>query len=230
MNLQEQIRKVLNEEIISLKDNPVKYYYYNYLKKEPIEFKGLYLVPKWTGEKIEWKVKNPNNYSYSQSVLTQVLYEEFNSFCDMTNTNFNKYKYFSSWMKNIRNNCYVSKEDRKHLNVSGKQIKHIDFSGIRYRYEFDFDYETTHVTTNDPEVEVYVYGNITNLIKTDIQDNLYWMVKPSNFISDMTYSDYDLWKEELHTILLPMYNIFVNNPRVYNNEYDYFELGLQQTP
>ena len=73
MNLQEQIRKVLNEEIISLKDNPVKYYYYNYLKKEPIEFKGLYLVPKWTGEKIEWKVKNPNNYSYSKSVLTQVF-------------------------------------------------------------------------------------------------------------------------------------------------------------
>ena len=46
----------------------------------------------------------------------------------------------------------------------------------------------------------------------------------------MTESDYDLWKEELHTILLPMYNIFFNNPRFYNNEYDYFELGLQQTP
>ncbi len=233
MNLQEHIRRVLKEEIISLKDNPVKYYYYNYLNEEPIEFKGLYLVPKWTGELIQWKVKNPNDYSYSQSVLTQVLYDEFNSFCDMTNTDFNKYKHFASWMKNIRNNCYVSEEDRERLNVSGKQIKHIDFSGIRYRYEFDFDYETTHVTTNDPEVEVYVYGNITNLIKTDLQDNLertLEKVKPSYFISDMTESDYDLWKEELHTILLPMYNIFVNNPRVYNNEYDYFELGLQQVP
>ena len=46
MNLQEHIRRVLKEEIINLKDNPVKYYYYNYLNEEPIEFKGLYLVPK----------------------------------------------------------------------------------------------------------------------------------------------------------------------------------------
>jgi hypothetical protein len=233
MNLKEHIRIVLKEETISLKDNPVKYYYYNYLKKEPIEFKGLYLVPKWTGELIKWKVKNPNDYSYSKSVLTQVLYDEFNSFCDMTNTDFNKYKHFSSWMKNIRNNCYVSKEDRIHLNVNGKQIKHIDFSGVFYRYEFDFDYETTHVTTNDPEVEVYVYGNITNLRKTNLkydEKTIREKIKPSYFISDMTETDYDEWKEELHNILLPMYNIFVNNPRVYNDDYDYFELGLQQTP
>ena len=216
MNLQENIRRVLREERTDPKENPVKYYYYNYLNEEPIEFKGLYLVPKWTGELIKWKVDNPNDYSYSKEIITQVLREEFNSFCDMTNTDFNKYKHFSSWMKNIRNNCYVSEEDRKRLNDNGKQIKHIDFSGVFYRYEFDFDYETTHVTTNDPEVEVYVYGNITNLRKTNLKDNLertLEKVKPSYFISDMTETDYDEWKEELHTILLPMYNIFVNNFR-----------------
>jgi hypothetical protein len=105
--------------------------------------------------------------------------------------------------------------------------------GIRYRYEFDFDYKTTHVTTNDPEVEVCVYGNITNLIKTDRQSDEKTNreeISPKYFISDMTESDYDLWKEELYNILLPMYNIFFNNPRFYNNEYDYFELVLQQTP
>ena len=80
-------------------------------------------------------------------------------------------------------------------------------------------------------MEVYVYGNITNLIKTDFQDNLErTLERNESFISDMTESDYDEWKEELHNILHPMYNIFVNNPRFYNNEYDYFELGLQQTP
>ena len=231
--IQEHIRKVVREERTDPKENPVKYYYYNYLNENPIEFKGLFLVPKWTGLHIKWKVKNPNDYSYSKTILTQVLDEEFKSFCDMTNTNFNKYKHFASWMKNIRNNCYVSEEDRKRLNDNGKQIKHIDFLGIRHRYEFDFNYETTHVTTSDPEVEVYVYGNITNLIKTDIQDNLEQTLKkvnPRHFISDMTESDYDEWKEELHNILHSMYNIFVNNPRFYNNDYDYFELGLQQTP
>jgi hypothetical protein len=233
MNLQENIRRILIEERTDPKENPVKYYYYNYLNENPIEFEGLFLVPKWTGLQIKWKVENPNDYSYSKSVLTQVLYDEFKSFCDMTNTDFNKYKHFASWMKNIRNNCYVSEEDRKRLNDNGKQIKHIDFSGIRHRYEFDFNYETTHVTTSDPEVEVYVYGNITNLIKTDLQDNSEQTLKkvnPRHFISDMTESDYDLWKEELYNILHSMYNIFVNNPRFYNNDYDYFELGLQQTP
>ena len=230
-NIQEHIRRVVREERTDPKENPVKYYYYNYLNENPIEFKGLFLVPKWTGLHIKWKVKNPNDYSYSKTILTQVLDEEFKSFCDMTNTNFNKYKHFASWMKNIKNNCYVSEEDRKRLNDNGKQIKHIDFLGIRHRYEFDFNYETTHVTTSDPEVEVYVYGNITNLIKTDLQNNLErTLERKESFISDMTESDYDEWKEELHTILLPMYNIFVNNPRFYNNEYDYFELGLQQTP
>jgi hypothetical protein len=229
--MKEHIRRILREEIINLKENPVKYYYYNYLNENPIKFEGLFLVPKWTGLHIKWKVENPNNYSYSKSVLTQVLDDEFKSFCDMTNTNFNKYKHFASWIINIRNNCYVSEEDRKRLNDNGKQIKQIDFLGIRYRYEFDFDYKTTHVTTNDPEVEVYVYGNITNLIKTDLQNNLErTLERKESFISDMTESDYDLWKEELHTILLPMHNIFFNNPRFYNNEYDYFELVLQQTP
>jgi hypothetical protein len=231
--VQENIRRILREERTDPKENPVKYYYYNYLNENPIEFEGLFLVPKWTGLQIKWKVENPNDYSYSKSVLTQVLYDEFKSFCDMTNTDFNKYKHFASWMKNIRNNCYVSEEDRKRLNDNGKQIKHIDFSGIRHRYEFDFNYETTDVTTSDPEVEVYVYGNITNLIKTDLQDNSEQTLKkvnPRHFISDMTESDYDLWKEELYNILHSMYNIFVNNPRFYNNDYDYFELGLQQTP
>ena len=229
--MKEHIRRVVREERTDPKENPVKYYYYNYLNETPIEFKGLYLVPKWTGERIEWKVKNPNDYSYSKTILTQVLDEEFKSFCDMTNTDFNKYKHFASWMKNIRNNCYVSEEDRKRLNDNGKQIKQIDFLGLDYRYEFDFDYKTTHVTTSDPEVEVYVYGNIKNLIKTDFQENLErTFERNESFISDMTESDYDEWKEELHNILHPMYNIFVNNPRFFNNEYDYFELGLQQTP
>ena len=230
MKLQENIRRILREESINLKKDPVRYYYYNYLNENPIEFKELYLVPTWTGERIEWEVDNPNDYSYSRDLINEVLRVEFKSFCDMTNTDFRRYMHFASWMENTPN-CYISKKDKKHINVNGKQIKHIDFSGIRYRYEFDFDYKTTHVTTNDPEVEVYVYGNITNLIKTDLQNNLErTLERKESFISDMTESDYDEWKEELHTILLPMYNIFFNNPRFYNNEYDYFELGLQQTP
>ena len=231
--MKEHIRRILREEIINLKENPVKYYYYNYLNENPIEFEGLFLVPKWTGLHIKWKVENPNDYSYSKTILTQVLDDEFKSFCDMTNTEFNKYKHFASWMKNIKNNCYVSEEDRKRLNDNGKQIKHIDFLGIRHRYEFDFNYETTHVTTSDPEVEVYVYGNITNLIKTDLQydekiDPV--EISPKYFISDMLESDYDHWQEELYDILLPIYNIFYNNPRIFDNRYDFFNVGLQQTP
>lgn len=231
MNLQENIRKILREERISPKNDPVKYYYYNYLNEEPIEFKGLYLVPKWTGELIKWKVDNPNDYSYSKEIITQVLREEFNLFCDMTNTDFKKYEHYVTWMKNIPDNCYVSKEDKKHLKVNGNQIKQINFSGVFYRYEFNFDYKRTVVFVRDDEVVVYVYGNITNLIKTNITyDEKPITEKPSplHFISDMDDSDYDEWNEQLYEILHPMKSIFQNNPRFFDDNYDYFELGLQQ--
>jgi len=233
MNLQEHIRRVLKEEIINLKDNPVKYYYYNYLNEEPIEFKGLYLVPTWTGERIEWEVDNPNDHSYSKDLIIEILRDEFKSFCDVTNTNYYEYYNFASLVEKIPNNCYISKKDKKHVNVNGKKIKQIDFSGIRYRYEFDFDYKRTLVTSQGEELEVYVYGNITNLRKTNLQyDEKIDPVEilPRHFISDMLDSDYDHWKEALYDILLPMYNIFVNNPRIFDNRYDYINLGLQQTP
>ena len=232
MKLQENIRRILREESINLKKDPVSYYYYNYLNENPIEFKELYLVPTWTGERIEWEVDNPNDYSYSRDLINEVLRVEFKSFCDMTNTDFNKYMYFASWMKNTPN-CYISKKDKKHINVNGKQIKHIDFSGMHYRYEFDFDYERTSVESQGSELELYVYGNITNLIKTDLQyDEKIDPVEilPRHFISDMSDSDYDLWQEKLDDILLPVYNIFTNNPRIYDDRYDFINVGLQQTP
>jgi hypothetical protein len=55
MNLQENIRRILSikgrKNFFDPKErvNPVKYYYYNYLNENPIEFEGLFLVPKWTG-------------------------------------------------------------------------------------------------------------------------------------------------------------------------------------
>ena len=233
MKLQENIRRILREESINLKKDPVSYYYYNYLNENPIEFKELYLVPTWTGERIEWEVNNPNDYSYSKDLIVEVLRDEFKSFCDITNTNERLYNHFASWMKNIPNNCYISKKDKKHINVNGKKIKHIDFFGIRYRYEFDFDYKRTSVTSLGEELEVYVYGNITNLIKTDYKyDEKIDPVEilPKHFISDMLDSDYDHWQEKLYDILLPIYNIFYNNPRIFDNRYDFFNVGLQQTP
>ena len=232
MNIQENIRRILREESINLKKDPVSYYYYNYLNENPIEFKELYLVPTWTGERIEWEVDNPNDYSYSRDLINEVLRDEFRSFCDITNTDYQKYYQLSSWMEKTPS-CYISKKDRKHINVNGKKIKHIDFSGIRYRYEFDFDYKRTSVTSYGEELEVYVYGNITNLIKTDLQydekiDPV--EISPRYFISDMLESDYDHWQEELYDILLPIYNIFYNNPRIFDNRYDFFNVGLQQTP
>jgi len=68
-SIRQHIKRVLNEEKISLKKDPVKYYYYNYLNEQPIEFKGLILVPNWDEEMIKWEVENPNDYSYSRIIL-----------------------------------------------------------------------------------------------------------------------------------------------------------------
>jgi hypothetical protein len=224
------IRHILKEERISLKNDPLKYYYYNYLNEEPIEYKGIYLVPKWTGERIEWEVENPNDYSYAKELLNDVLLEEFESFCKLSNTDFHKYRHNSSWMENIPNGCYISKKDRKDIDRHGKQIQKIKFTGDDSRYVFNFDYERTSITCFSSEIEIYVYGNIPNLIKTNLNGGGTYPVNPRHFISDMTDSDYDLWKEELFNILKDIYVVLTQNPRIYDDRMDYLDLGLQQTP
>lgn len=224
------IRHILKEERISLKNDPLKYYYYNYLNEEPIEYKGIYLVPKWTGERIEWEVDNPNDYSYGKVLLNDVLLEEFESFCKLSNTDFHKYRHNSSWMENIPNGCYISKKDRKDIDRHGKQIQKIKFTGEDNRYMFNFDYERTSITCFSSEIEIYVYGNITNLIKTNFNGGGTYPVNPRHFISDMTDSDYDLWKEDLFNILKDIYFVLTQNPRIYDDRLDYLDLGLQQTP
>jgi hypothetical protein len=230
MNLQEHIRRVLKEERISLKNDPLKYYYYNYLNREPIEYKGIYLVPKWTGERIEWEVENPNDYSYSRVILKEVIQDEFKSFCSMTNTDYAKYYQYACWIENIPNGCYISKKDRKDIDRHGKQIQQIKFTGDDSRYVFNFDYERTLITCFSSEIEIYVYGKKTNLIKTNLNGGGTYPVNPRHFISDMTDGDYDLWQEELFNILNDIYNVLTTNPRIYDNRMDYLDLGLQQTP
>ena len=223
------IRHILKEEKVSLKNDPLKYYYYNYLNEEPIEYKGIYLVPKWTGERIEWEVENPNDYSYAKELLNDVLRDEFKSFCKLSNTDFHKYRHNSSWMENIPNGCYISKKDRKEIDRRGKQIQQIKFTGDN-RYRFNFDYERTSITCVYSEIAIYVYGNITNLIQTNLNGGGTYPVNPRHFISDMTDIDYDIWKEELYNILKDINNVLTTNPRIYDNSMDYLDLGLEQTP
>jgi hypothetical protein len=224
------IRHILKEEKVSLKNDPLKYYYYNYLNREPIEYKGIYLVPKWTGERIEWEVENPNDYSYAKELLNDVLLEEFESFCKLSNTDFHKYRHNSSWMENIPNGCYISKKDRKDIDRHGKQIQKIKFTGDDSRYVFNFDYERTSITCFYSEIAIYVYGNIPNLIQTNLNGGGTYPVNPRHFISDMTDIDYDIWKEELFNILKDIYVVLTQNPRIYDDRMDYLDLGLQQTP
>jgi hypothetical protein len=224
------IRHILKEEKVSLKNDPLKYYYYNYLNEQPIEFEGLILVPNWDEEMIKWEVENPNDYSYGKALLNDVLYEEFESFCKLSNTDFHKYRHNSSWMENIPNGCYISKKDRKDIDRHGKQIQKIKFTGDDSRYVFNFDYERTSITCFSSEIEIYVYGNIPNLIKTNLNGGGTYPVNPRHFISDMTDGDYDLWKEELFNILKDIYIVLTQNPRIYDDRMDYLDLGLQQTP
>jgi hypothetical protein len=229
-SIRQHIRRVLNEEKISLKNDPVKYFYFNYLNKEPIEFKGLILIPNWDEETIKWGVENPNDYSYSRVILKEVIQDEFKSFCSMTNTDYANYYQYACWIENIPNGCYISKQDRKNIDKHGEQIKQVKFVGLDSRYRFDFDYEETIIESFGSEIDILVIGDIINLIQTNLNGGGTYPVNPRHFISDMTDSDYDLWKEELFNILKDIYGVLTTNPRIYDNRMDYFDLGLQQTP
>ena len=230
MSLRQHIKRVLNEEKISLKNDPVKYFYFNYLNEEPIEFQGLFLVPKWDEEMIKWEVENPNDYSYSKVILKEVIREEFRSFCSMTRTDYAKFNHYACWMENIPNGCYISKQDRKDIDKHGEQIKQVKFIGVDSRYMFNFDYKKTLIETFGNEIDILVLGDIRNLIQTKYDETgETYPVDPRHFISDMTDSDYDLWKEELFNILKDISNVLTTNPRIYDNSMDYLDLGLQQS-
>jgi hypothetical protein len=229
-SIRQHIKRVLNEEKNSLKNNPVKYYYYNFLNEQPIEFEGLILVPNWDEEIIKWGVENPNDYSYSRVILKEVIQDEFKSFCSMTNTDYAKYNQYACWIKNIPNGCYISKQDRKDIDRHGKQIQQIEFTGEDSGYMFNFDYEKTIIESYGSEINILVIGNIPNLIKTNLNGGKTYPLNPRHFISDMTDDDYELWKEELFNILKDIYVVLTQNPRIYDNRMDYLDLGLQQTP
>lgn len=230
MVLRQHIKKVLNEEKISLKNNPVKLFYYNFLNEQPIEFKGLFLVPKWDEEMIKWEVENPNDYSYNRAIFREVIQGEFETFCKMTNTDYNKYNQYACWLEYIPNGCYISKQDRKDIDKHGEQIKQVKFIGVDSRYMFNFDYKKTLIETFGNEIDILVLGDIRNLIQTKYDETgETYPVDPRHFISDMTDSDYDLWKEELFNILRNIYNIITTNPRMYDNGYDYLDLSMQQS-
>ena len=229
MNIQENIRKVINEMRASsktLSKNPIKYYFLNFLDQKKININGIYLHPLFLDDYIEWTVENPNDYSYSKWVIKDELQNEFKFFCNITNVDFERYRYKSSVVSEIPNNCYISENDKTAMNEAGKRIKKIRFEGQVNTYEFDFNYERFSVYTSNGEVDIDVYGHITNLKITENQSGYKWEPNPKTFISEMSEDDYDSWRDELYNILSPMYNILSGNRRFYDNEYDYFDLTI----
>jgi hypothetical protein len=229
MNIQKHIRKVINEMKLpsgTLSKNPIKYYFVNFLDQKKIHFDGLYLHPLFLDDFIKWTVENPNDYSYNFWVIKEHLEKEFKFFCDITNTNYERYHYRSSMVSEIPNNCYVSENDKMVIDEAGKQIKKIMFKGRDNSYKFDFNYERFRVYTDSGGVDFDVFGHMTNLKITENKSGYEWDANPKTFISEMSFYDYDLWRDEQYMILSPMFNVLSSNRRFYDNDYDYVDLTI----
>ena len=229
MNIQKHIRKVINEMKLpsgTLSKNPIKYYFVNFLDQKKIHFDGLYLHPLFLDDFIKWTVENPNDYSYNFWIIKEHLQKEFKFFCDITNTNYERYHYRSSMVSEIPNNCYISENDKTAIDVAGKRIKKIMFKGRDNSYEFDFNYERFRVYTDSGGVDFDVFGYMTNLKITENRSGYEWEANPKTFISEMSEYDYDLWRDEQYTILAPMFNVLSSNKRFYDNDYDYVDLTI----
>lgn len=229
MNLQENIRKVINEMRASsemLSKNPIKYYFLNFLDQKKININGIYLHPLFLDDYIQWTVENPNDYSYNNWVIKDELQNEFKFFCNITNVDFERYRNKSSVVSEIPNNCYISENDKTAMNEAGKRIKKIVFEGRDNTYEFDFNYERFSVYSSNGEIDFDVYGYITNLKITENQSGYKWETNLKTFISEMSEDDYDLWRDEQYNILSPMINIFRGNIRFYDEELDFLDLTI----
>ena len=171
-----------------------------YLKTigSPVDINGLMLYPKLIDDSIEWKLKNPNDLSYSVNVIEGHLEELLNDFMKMTGTG-NSPVWKDSFSKYCRlgNNSslfYINKELKNKVDKSCSDFNYIELfnedeeklSSDCHVMNWDIGYEGTDV------FNFYISLQLSNSRidgKNIDNDEL------SDFISDFIYVDTALEQE-----------------------------------
>ena len=139
MNLQENIRRILNEETQRISNEQLIEIFYSRLTKQgKLNFKGIILIPEldeYDGQKrIIFNIDNPNDLSYSQAVIENYIDKMFNKFIKIFGLDRFKIQFVldSYLIVNTPEEIYINKTDYDNIRQSIVNVKKFR---IKYRFK-----------------------------------------------------------------------------------------------
>lgn len=191
----------------------------------PVNLNGLLLYPHIIGDdKIKWEIKNPNNVSYSTSVIEGYIEELLHQFQITTGTK-NLPEWDNCWNKYCRvseSDVYINRELSNKINQACDRLNTIkleddgkSLTADCYVKDWSIEYPDTeslyfHVTLELSNPQIEEIGEIDN-------DTL------SEFIQEFRYNETSQEQETdlLWEIIIPI----MDDPNMYDRDY-MFSVGL----
>jgi len=212
-------------------ENPIQFFYTNFLNKEPIVYKGIILQPTYHKEYdiITWEIENPEDYSYNGELLKELVLNEFRDFCSMTNLNYYElYKKVNILSNLPQGRYYLNEKDKNYVESILKNKKKLEFSDRKYVYSLNFNYTKNIFHIYMDVIEITTYGKV-NGFKVNIETGEKTKIDGRflDEMSDLQYDNYREWKYD--DFYFEVMNYLRQNPRFFQSRVDMFDLRLEFT-
>ena len=221
---------VINESNENKKlENPIEYFYTNFLNREPIEYKGIILQPTYHRfeDVITWSIENPDDYSYNGELIKELAIDEFRDFCSLVNLNFGSIYNQVNIISNMpEGRYYLNKKDRNYIETILKNKKILEFSIHEYDFYLNFEYIKNTINIYQDTIEIITYGKVSGF-RTDVKTKEKTKIEQTflDDLSDVQYDDYREWQyEDFYSEVI---SYLKQNPRFYDNRIDMFDLHLE---
>ena len=209
-------------------ENPIEFFYTNFLNRKPIEYKGIILQPTYLGfeDVLIWSIKNPEDYSYNCELLKELIIDDFRDFCSMTNLDF--YGLFKkvNIISNIpKGRYYLNKKDKNYVENILKNKKTLEFSTNEYEYFLNFNYIKNLININMDIIEITTYGKV-NGFKVNFETGEKTKIKPT-FLDEMSDVEYDSYKNwQYDYFYSEVISYLQQNPRFFDSWIDMFDVQM----
>ena len=226
----DNLGNVINESNKNKKlENPIRYFYLNFINEEPIEYKGITLRPTYhqSEDIITWKIKNPEDHSFNGELIKELIVNEFREFCSLVGLDFYNLYRQTNIIKNMPNGrFYLNKRDKNFIETTLKNKNYLEFEINGSEYMLNFEYKNFGIHINHDIIEFGTSGYFHGVkIESDTGEEKELDYK---FIEEMSDRDYDEFREWLfNNFYYEIMTRLRQNPRFYDDRVDMWDFSLQ---
>ena len=226
----DNLGNVINESNENKKiKTPIKFFYKNFLKGDPIEYKGISLHPTYhqSEDIITWKIENPEDHSFNGELIKELVVNEFRDFCSLVGLDFYNLYRQTNIIENMPQGMFhLNKNDKNFIETTLKNKNYLEFEINGSEYMLNFEYKNFGIHINFDVIEFGTSGYFNGVkIESDTGEEKELDYK---FIEEMSDRDYDEFREWLYNNFY--YEIMTRlrqNPRFYDDRVDMWDFSLQ---